>query len=141
MRLSLHTDYGLRVLMYLAGEAERGKVAEIAEFFDISRDHVAKVVQTLSRLGFVRSVRGIGGGVELARDPSKITIGDVISQLQGGMHLLDCVVAEENICVIQPRCRLKGVLAKAEQIQMDYLNSVRLSDVATPGKTLVSLKV
>ena len=61
--------------MYLAGHTERGSVARVAAFYDISRDHVAKVVQTLVRLGFVRSIRGVGGGIELARPGDQISIG------------------------------------------------------------------
>jgi len=138
MRLALHTDYALRTLIYLAGKPGRSTVSEIAGFFRISRDHVAKVVQRLAKLGYVRSIRGIGGGVELGRPATEITIGEVVRAMEGNMHLLECVGAE-GVCVIQPGCRLKGVLAEAERIQMDYLNSVKLSDVIQPGGNLVEL--
>ena len=139
MRLSLHTDYALRVLMYLTGEAERSTIAEIAEFFEISKDHLAKVAQRLARLGYIHSMRGIGGGLELAKAPKNISVGEVISDFEGSTHLLDCVVAERKICAIQPGCKLRGVLATAEKIQLDYLNSVSLRDVVRPGHDLISL--
>ncbi len=139
MRLSLHTDYGLRTLMYLSGIKERATVGQIAEFFQISKDHLSKVVQRLTRLGMVRTVRGIGGGLELAARPENITIGDVIEKLEGSTQLLECVTAKTAICVIQSNCRLKRVLAEAERIQMDYLRSIKLSDIAKPGVQLVSL--
>ena len=60
MRLSLHTDYALRTLMYLASQRGRCHVADVAGFFRISKDHVAKVVQRLAHEGLVRSVRGVG---------------------------------------------------------------------------------
>ncbi|MCA9075208.1 MAG: Rrf2 family transcriptional regulator [Planctomycetaceae bacterium] len=138
MRLSLHTDFALRTLMFLAGRQERASVAEIAEFFDVSRDHLAKVVQRLSREGYVRSMRGVGGGVELARPAEDIELGEVIERFEGSMHLLDCV-AIENVCVIQPGCKLKHVLAEAERIQVEYLKSVRLADVVQVGEDLVQL--
>ncbi len=139
MRLALHTDYSLRVLMYLSGCDSRATVVEIATFYGISRDHVAKVVQRLARLGYIRSLRGVGGGVELAKPADKIRIGNVISDVEGNVHLLDCIASEEEVCVIQPGCKLRGVLAEAERIQMQYLNSVKLRDVVRSGQSLVSL--
>lgn len=139
MRLALHTDYALRTLLYLAGNPGRANAGAVAEFYRISKDHVAKVVQTLARQGYVRSIRGIGGGIELAKKPEEIRVGQVILDCEGNMHLLDCV-GIENVCVIQPGCKLKSVLAKAERIQMEYLQSVKLSDLLTPGVTLLQIR-
>ncbi len=136
MRLSLHTDYALRVLMYLAEANCRAKVAEIAGYFDISRDHVAKVTQRLARLGYIRAIRGAGGGLELAMDPKKVRLGPIIADFEGAMHLLECVGATEPVCRIQSSCRLKHVLARAEKVQKDYLNGVCLSDVVQVGRPL-----
>jgi Rrf2 family nitric oxide-sensitive transcriptional repressor len=132
MRLDLHTDYALRTLIFLAGRPGRSSVAEVAAFYGISRDHVAKVVQALGKMGYVRSQRGAGGGIELARSPEQIRIGQVIAAFEGNLHLLECV-GTENVCTIQPGCRLRRVLAHAERIQREYLDSVRLSDVVEPG--------
>lgn len=128
MRLSLQTDYALRTLMYLASDPDRTTIAEVAEFFRIPAPNVAKVVNQLSRLGYVRSVRGIGGGIELAKGAEDISIGDIIAVFEGSMHLLECV-GNQNVCVIQDYCKLRNVLARAEQVQMDYLRNVRLCDV------------
>ena len=138
MRLSLHTDYAMRTLIYLAGRPGRASTAQIAQFFEISKDHVAKVVQMLSRAGFVRGIRGVGGGVELAMPAERITIGDVILASERNMHLLECIVVD-GVCTIQPGCRLRGVLAEAERLQLDYLKGVRLSDVVEPGGQLVEI--
>lgn len=138
MRLALHTDYALRTLIFLAGKPGRASVGQVAEFFRISKDHVAKVVQALSRLGYLRSIRGIGGGIELLKRPEEIRVGQVILDFEGNMNLLECV-GVENVCVIQPGCRLKKVLAKAEKLQMDYLHSVRLSDIVVPGGQLLEI--
>src|SRR5262245_12639301 len=131
MRLGLHTDYALRTLIYLAGRPGRASVAEVATFYVISKDHVAKVVQSLARHGYVRSIRGAGGGIELARQPEQIRIGEVIREFEGNLHLLECV-GVENVCVIQPGCKLRRVLAEAERLQSEYLNGVRLSDIVRP---------
>src|SRR5262245_22989693 len=138
MRLALHTDYALRTLIYLAGKPGRASVADVAAFYAISRDHVAKVVQSLVRHGYVRSIRGAGGGIELARRPDEIRVGQVIREFEGNLHLLECV-GVENVCVIQPGCRLRQVLAEAERLQTEYLNGVRLSDVVRPGGQLLEI--
>ena len=128
MRLSLQTDYALRTLMYLASVWARATIGEVAEFFQIPAPNVAKVVNQLARLGYVRSVRGIGGGIELATAADDITIGEIVETFEGSLHLLECV-GTEDVCVIQSYCKLRNVLARAEQVQVDYLKSVTLSEV------------
>jgi Rrf2 family nitric oxide-sensitive transcriptional repressor len=135
MRLALQTDYALRTLMYLAAQETRATVDEVAGLFGISRAHVAKVVNQLSRLGFIRSIRGVGGGIELTRSPADIAVGEVIKAFEGNMHLLDCT-GSDGVCVIESFCKLKTVLSEAERIQIEYLNSVTLEQVL-PTKRLV----
>ena len=140
MRLALQTDYALRSLMFLATKGERSRVDDIASLFGISRDHVAKTVNQLARLGFVRSIRGAGGGIELGRAAEEITIGEVIVAFEGPMHLLDCV-GIKNVCAIERFCKLKGVLAQAEQIQMEFLNRVSLADILPSNRQLSAIKL
>lgn len=133
MRLSLQTDYALRTLMYLAATRERASVEQVASFYRISFDHVAKVVTHLSRLGFARTVRGLGGGIELGKPASEISIADVVDAFEGTPHLLECL-GRDGVCVIESFCKLKKVLSKAEALQRDYLKSVSLEDVL-PSRT------
>jgi len=135
MRLTTQTDYALRTLMFLATTNRRATVSDVAGLFGISVNHVAKVVNQLARLGYIRSIRGIGGGLELARAPESIRLGDVIEAFEGNMHLLECV-ATDNVCAIESFCRLKGVLAEAEQLQVRYLNSKTLGDVVPTRRQL-----
>jgi Rrf2 family transcriptional regulator, nitric oxide-sensitive transcriptional repressor len=128
MQLTTQTDYALRTLMFLATRNERSNVKDVANLFGISVHHVAKVVNQLARFGYLRSVRGVGGGIEMARRPEDIRVGEVIERFEGNLHLLDCI-GTANVCSIQSFCRLKGVLAEAERVQRDYLNSVTLADV------------
>ncbi len=127
--------------MYLASVDQRATIPDIAAYFEISRDHLAKVARRLSREGYVRSVRGVGGGLELAQAPNDISLGDVIVRLEGSLELLECVGAKQNVCVLQPDCRLRGVLAEAERLQVEYLRSIRLSDVVTPGRPLLTIDI
>ena len=135
MQLTTQTDYALRTLMYLATRTERATVADVATLFGISSNHVAKVVNLLSRYGYLRSIRGIGGGIELAKSPDEIRIGDVIERMEGNLHLLSCVGSDDS-CVIHSFCKLKDVLAEAEQIQKEYLDSVTLADVVPTRRQL-----
>jgi Rrf2 family nitric oxide-sensitive transcriptional repressor len=138
MRLALQTDYSLRTLMYLATRSERQTVQNVASFFQISETHIGKVVHQLARMGYVRSVRGVGGGLELAKSPDEISIGEIIRAVEGNLHLLECI-GLENVCVIQQHCKLRTVLNHAERIQLDYLNSVRLSDVLPFGTPALNI--
>lgn len=124
----MQTDFALRTLMFLALQEQRSRVADVAAFYGISAPHVAKVVNSLSRLGLVRSLRGAGGGIELARPAAEISVGEVILAFEGNMHLLECV-GTADVCAIQRFCPLMGVLAEAERRQVEYLNSVTLADV------------
>ncbi|EMB17663.1 MULTISPECIES: RrF2 family transcriptional regulator [Rhodopirellula] len=135
MRLTTQTDYALRTLMYLATRETRANVAGVASLFNISVNHVAKVVNVLAREGYVRSIRGVGGGIELAVRPEDVTVGQIIATVESDMHLLPCVAGDHG-CVIHSFCKLTGVLANAERIQMDYLNSVTLADVIPTRKQL-----
>lgn len=128
VQLTTQTDYALRTLMYLATRTERVNVADVSRLFGISTHHVAKVVNQLSRIGYIRSIRGIGGGIELAQQPEDICVGDVIERFEGNLHLLDCI-GTDDVCAIQSFCKLKGVLAEAERLQREYFNSVTLADV------------
>lgn len=135
MRLALQTDYALRTLMYLATRGKRVTSQEVADFFGISAAHVAKVVNQLARQGFVRSIRGVGGGIELTRDPAEIRLGEVIVAFEGSLQLLDCITMT-NVCVVERFCKLKNVLAEAERVQQAYLQSVSLADVLPTPRQL-----
>lgn len=135
MNLTTQTDYALRTLMFLATCESRANVADVAKLFGISVNHVAKVVNLLAREGYVRSIRGVGGGIELAIAPQEISVGEVIASMESDMHLLACVGSDES-CLIQSFCKLKGVLAEAERVQMEYLRSVSLADVVPTRRQL-----
>ncbi|MDP7205378.1 MAG: Rrf2 family transcriptional regulator [Pirellulaceae bacterium] len=139
MKLSLQTDYALRTLIYAAYRNERITIADVAEFYGISRPHVAKVVNLLSKHGFLRSIRGIGGGVEIARPVDGISVGEVIQCSEGKTHLLDCV-SQKNICVIEQFCKLKSVLAEAERIQLDFLMNQSIADMLPRRREIVQLQ-
>lgn len=129
MRLTSFTDYGLRVLMRMAGEPERPfTAAELADEFRISRNHLAKVISALAGAGYLETRRGGGGGAMLARPASDIRLGDVVARLEADQALVECFAAGGNACTLTPRCRLKARLAHAEAAFIDDLNRSTLAD-------------
>lgn len=130
MKLNLFTDYAVRSLMYLSWHRNRTVTAEeIARFYGISRDHIVKVIQELSRHGYVQARRGRGGGSILARDPRDISVAEVITTFEGPPALLDCL-RTTNVCVIERSCRLRTVLGEAQTRMFDYLGTVSIEDIA-----------
>jgi Rrf2 family transcriptional regulator, nitric oxide-sensitive transcriptional repressor len=140
MRMALHTDFALRTLLYLGAKSGRSTAGEIATFYGISANHLAKVVHQLGRLGYVRNLRGPGGGIELARDAGEITVGGVLRAFEGrDVHLLECLDTP-GVCVIQPGCNLRRALAEAERRQLEYLDGVTLAALLPAERGLVALK-
>src|SRR5215218_9650640 len=114
MNLRLNTDYALRVLLYLAQTNAQSSVEQIAVAYGISRDHLFKVVQQLSRLGYVVSRGGRGGGVRLAKEPAAINVGTVVGEIEGRNGVLGCI-HDRNACVLEPGCVLRNLVIKAEE--------------------------
>ena len=140
MRLTSFTDYSLRVLMYLATDPDRrATIAEIATTFDISRNHLMKVVQFLGQEGWLENVRGRTGGIELARAPEDINIGGVVRATEGDPLPAECFDRQHNTCAIVRACRLKGVLAEAVDAFNSVLDQYTLADLVTNRGSLARL--
>ena len=137
MRLTLHTDYALRTLLYMGIHADRRvSIHEIASAYDISENHLVKVIHRLSRLGLIDARRGRGGGLLLAHDPKDIRIGDVVRQTEDDMRLVHCAPdTRENGgggCILSDMCRLRGVLSMALGAFMSVLDATTLADLLPP---------
>jgi Rrf2 family nitric oxide-sensitive transcriptional repressor len=131
VRLTLFTDYALRSLMYLCWHPDRPCTAEeVASFFEISQDHVIKVMQHLAHKGYIRSRRGRRGGAVLLRPPEEIRLGDVVRDFEQ-VALLECL-EREGVCVIERGCRLKRVLQEGQRRLLAYFDEHSLADVAGP---------
>jgi Rrf2 family nitric oxide-sensitive transcriptional repressor len=111
MRLTRYTDYAMRVLLHLAArdDGDLSSIGEIAGLYKISQNHLMKVVQDLGKAGFVRTVRGRGGGIALARPADQIIVGQVVRQTEEGFQLVDCAG-----CVIAPACTLPRVAQRGD---------------------------
>ena len=141
MRVTFHTDYGLRLLMLLALEPDQlHTIEEVARRYGISRNHLMKVAVTLTQAGFVDSVRGRGGGLRLARPPETIPLGEVIRSTEDSLALVECFERRTNTCVVTPACELKNVLAEAMQAFFSVLDGYTLADLVKPTKTAKRLR-
>lgn len=134
MQLTLYTDYSLRVLFYLSNmQQNTTTIAEIAEFYKISRNHLVKVVHQLAQMGFIISTRGKGGGIALAKDPNKISIGDVVRKMEPNFMMVDCFNVKTNQCRITNVCRLKGILNQGLEAFFSVLDQFTIADGNTNG--------
>lgn len=133
MHLTRFTDYGLRTLIYLAVQPtdKRVTISEITAAYDLSRDHVVKVVHRLGQLGYIDTVRGKGGGFSMAMDAKLINVGKVIEDLEPSLDLVDC---ENPVCRLNPSCRLKSILREATGAFMGVLSSYSLADLVRSKK-------
>lgn len=114
MRLTRFTDNALRCLMYLAREPARAAcVQEIATAMRMSPDHLLKVVKRMVQLGYVRTIRGRNGGVQLARSPAAISVGDVVRATEDNLALVPCFGGTPSDCPLSPQCALAGCLSEA----------------------------
>jgi Rrf2 family nitric oxide-sensitive transcriptional repressor len=131
MRLTSFTDYGLRMLMRMAGAPERAfSTADLAAEFGLSRNHLAKIMQRLAQAGLVATRRGGGGGAVLARRPEDIRLGAVVRLLEEGQPLVECLSEGGGACVIDGRCGLKARLRRAEAVFLAELDRTTLADLA-----------
>lgn len=130
MRLTLHTDYALRLLMLLAAEPERRHtIEEIAARYAIARNHLTKVALRLSQAGFIHSLRGRHGGLELARPADRINLGAVVRATEDNFTLVECFDAARNGCVITAACGLRGPLQEAMAAFLATLDRYSLEDL------------
>jgi Rrf2 family nitric oxide-sensitive transcriptional repressor len=137
MRLTVYTDYALRLLMYLALKKDRlATIAEIAKSYDISRNHLMKVAHQLGVAGYVETVRGRGGGLRLAKPIAAIGLGEVVRYTEPDMAIVSCLAPLDASCAIQPACVLKGALKKARDAFLDVLDGYTLGDLVEPRSGL-----
>lgn len=130
MRLTAFTDYSLRVLIYLANVPEgRATIAEIARAFDISEDHVMKVVHLLGQAGVLQNTRGRGGGVRLARPARDIVVGDVVRLTEHQAVLAECFDRKTNTCALAGGCTLQRALGKALDAFYGVLDTYSVADL------------
>jgi Rrf2 family transcriptional regulator, nitric oxide-sensitive transcriptional repressor len=137
VRLTVYTDYSLRVLMFLALKGDGlATIAEIAKAYGISKNHLMKVAYQLGLAGYVETVRGKGGGMRLAWRPQDIVLGEVVRRTEPDMELVPCFAPDDASCVILPNCALRGALSGARDAFLAALDGHTLADLVRPRAPL-----
>lgn len=135
MRLTVYTDYALRMLMYLAVKDDGlATIAEIADSYGISKNHLMKVVHQLGLAGYVETVRGRGGGLRLGRPAGDIRLGEVVRVTETDMVIVPCFDPMNTECPLRRACVLRSALAHARDAFIAVLDEYTLADLAAgPG--------
>src|SRR5690606_22655371 len=131
IRLTMYTDYSMRVLIYI-GKTKQGKletIHHISYVYHISKKHTTNMTFEIRKAGFIHTVRGRGGGIRLADLPENINVGTVVRRMEDDFHLVECFDMEHNRCPIAPVCGLRGVLGKALHAYLSVLDGYTLEDL------------
>ena len=128
MHLTRHTDYGIRILIYLAllPKNKKASIDTVSALYDISRNNVNKIVHQLGKAEIIETQRGKGGGFYLKLSPEEINIGDMIVLMENSLAIVDC---ETQKCRILPSCKFKSVLNEAKKAFINTLNEYTLADL------------
>ena len=129
MHITRYTDYSLRVLIYLAAEGDRlATIQEIADSYDISKNHLMKVVHQLNKKGYIETIRGKKGGMRLHMAPQDINIGILVRETEQDLSIVECF-SSKNACKITPVCGLKSMFGEALKSFLEVLDRYTLADV------------
>jgi Rrf2 family nitric oxide-sensitive transcriptional repressor len=140
MRLTVYTDYSLRLMMYLAVKDDGlATIAEVADSYGISKNHLMKVAYQLGVAGYVETVRGRGGGLRLAKPVDAIVLGEVVRHTEPDMALVQCFHPVDAPCAIRPACVLRRALERAGQAFIEVLDGYSLADLVKPRAPLRDL--
>ncbi len=129
MELSRVADYAIRAVLCLTIKKKPCKTAEVAEAMFIPKAYLSKVFQELAKRDIVRLEAGVGGGVELIRDPADLTLLEVIEAIEGRFALNRCVYAPGE-CQLVKFCPVHSFWAKAQKVLLENVGNVTFSVLA-----------
>src|SRR5680860_557585 len=125
MHITRYTDYSLRVLIYLAVQGDRlTTIQEIADSYDISKNHLMKVVHQLNRKGYIETVRGKKGGMRLHMAPENINVGVLVRETEHDLSIVECY-SSKKACKITPVVVLGPCSEKPCRRSFQYSTSTR----------------
>ncbi|WP_319410667.1 Rrf2 family transcriptional regulator [uncultured Cohaesibacter sp.] len=130
MRLTQHSNYAMRLLMYCALKPDQTvRLAEIAESYDISGHHLNKIAQRLVHVGAIQAIRGRNGGIRLAKDPRDLNVGEIIRQTEENMIIVECFSEQTNTCPLISHCKFRILLQDALEAFLKVLDAYTLEDM------------
>lgn len=137
MRLTSFTDYSVRVLMYVAQKnGELASIREVSEVYDISRNHLMKVVHLLGKGGYLDTVRGKNGGFRLGKETKDINIGELIRYTEDDLSIVECFSSKEDKCSLINECSFSNVMQEALQAFMGAADKYTLEDLVKEKKPM-----
>jgi len=127
MKLSTRARYGVRVMVELALNYGKGSVIlkDISKRQNISEKYLSLIIIPLRGVGLVNSIRGAYGGYSLAKDPSQITMKEIVDVLEGDCSLVNCV-NDPSACPRVPICASHDIWAIIGGKISETLNSITL---------------
>ena len=130
MELTKAGDYGFLGIMYLARQPEKKvvRLSEISENEDIPEKFLAKIFQSYTRSGLVKSHRGARGGFSMAKPADKITAKDILESVQGPIYLTRCLNDLES-CERKETCNLRKIWIKSQDHLNNLLEKKTLADL------------
>lgn len=140
MHLTSYSDYSLRVLIYLASKKsnELSNIKEIAEIYDISKNHLMKIIYNMGKSGYIETIRGRNGGIRLAKLPSEINIGEIIRITEENFYIVECFEHHNNKCIMTPVCTLKHIFNTALEQFLKVLDQYSLDDIVNHNPMMKS---
>lgn len=138
MQLTRQTDYAIRVMIFLGIQQDDRLVtiSDIAYHFDISRNHLMKIVHKLGQLNYIQTLRGKYGGLRLERDPSSVNLGSLVRDFETTLDIIDC---KKLTCPVVGACDLKPVMQKAQEAFMAVIDEYTLQNLLSNPADLRSL--
>ena len=129
MHITRYTDYSLRVMIYVALQGDKlCTIQEIASAYNVSKNHLMKVVQRLNNSGYINSVRGKNGGLRLGQAAAGINIGELVREMEQDLALVECQQHQDR-CVITPACQLKNIFQQALDAFFHVLDQYTLAEL------------
>jgi len=138
MQLTKHTDFSLRVLIFLSLQDNNSLVTidDVAKHFNILKNHLTKVVHQLAKLGYIKSVRGKNGGICLAHSPDRMNLGEIVKAVENNIEVVNC---KKPICPLSNHCELKGILNEAQHAFFEILEKYSLADISKQPQKIRNL--
>jgi len=131
LELTRKGDYAIRGMLFLARQPDKkvSLISEIASEAEVPQSFLAKIFQNFTKIGLVRSARGVGGGFTLGRPADRITLFEIVEAVEGPIKPNVCVVAD-HACSFKNSCKVHPIWLKIRSDIKKTLSSVTLKDLA-----------
>jgi Rrf2 family transcriptional regulator, iron-responsive regulator len=136
MRLTRQTNYAVRILMFCATNPGLSRISQIAEFYAISEPFLFKILQALTKSGFIETVRGRSGGIRLKHPAEEMRLGDVIRRVEDNFDLVECFEAGETQCPLITSCGMSEALKEALDAFFAVLDRYSIADLTDKQRNI-----